>query len=307
VSPAAANAPPPLPADRRARLERAWDERVLANREQVERIRQGEEADDFYAPVTARFVEDPRRTGDAVLDALLELAVAGERWLDVGAGAGRYALPLALRVAEVVAVEPSAAMVAALRAGMAEHGIRNLRVIEDRWPPSADPPSADVALIAHVGYDVAPIALFLDALEGAAGRCVAVMMDTSPAAYAAPFWPIIHGEERVPLPALPELVDLLRARGADPQVRHLPRPVRHWPDRASLLTMLRQQLWIPNGGAAEAELIAAAEESAIAVADGVGLPEPDGVIGIVAWRSTYDRSDVGRAEAEAARWPAQRS
>jgi hypothetical protein len=36
-----------LPADRRARLERAWDERVLANRAQVERIRQGEEADDF--------------------------------------------------------------------------------------------------------------------------------------------------------------------------------------------------------------------------------------------------------------------
>jgi hypothetical protein len=128
---------------------------------------------------------------------------------------------------------------------------------------------------------------------------VAVMMDTSPAAYAAPFWPIIHGEERVPLPALPELVDLLRARGADPQLRRLPRPVRHWPDRASLLTMLRQQLWIPPGGAAEAELIAAAEQRAMAVPDGVGLAEPDGVIGIVAWRTTYDPAGVGEAEAEA--------
>jgi hypothetical protein len=150
-----------------------------------------------------------------------------------------------------------------------------------------------VALIAHVGYDVAPIAPFLDALEGAADRCVAVMLDTSPAAYAAPFWPIMHREERVPLPALPEFVDLLRARGADPRIRRLPRPVRHWPDRVSLLTMLRQQLWIPAGGAAEAELIATAEERAVTLPDGVGLPEPDGVIGIVAWRPTYDPADVG--------------
>ena len=39
----------------------------------------------------------------ALLDILLSLARPGETWLDIGAGAGRYALPLALHVREVIA------------------------------------------------------------------------------------------------------------------------------------------------------------------------------------------------------------
>src|SRR5207247_1736522 len=83
-------------------------------------------------------------------------------------------LPLALIVREVIAVDPSPTMLAGLRAGMAEHGIDNIRVVEGRWPlPPADsgaPPAdiaADVALIAHVGYDVEAIGPFLDARQAA--------------------------------------------------------------------------------------------------------------------------------------------
>ena len=148
-----------------AQLAGSWDARVRANRDQVDLIRQGAEADDFYAPVSARFIDDPRRTGDAVLDALLELAEPGDRWLDIGAGAGRYALPLALAVREVVAVEPSPAMTANLRCAMDAHDIHNVVIVEVRWPPAVQIPAADVALIAHVGYDVEPIGPFLDAME----------------------------------------------------------------------------------------------------------------------------------------------
>ncbi len=111
-----------------ADLEAAWGERVRANREQAERLRETE-TPDFYAPVTNLFVADPRRTGEPALDALVRISDRRETWLDIGAGAGRYALPLALHVREVVAVEPSGGMRRALRTGMAEHGIDNVRVI----------------------------------------------------------------------------------------------------------------------------------------------------------------------------------
>ena len=140
----------------------------------------------------------------------MALASPSEAWLDIGAGAGRFALPLARVIREVIALDPSTGMLDGLRAGMAESGIANVRVISGRWPADADGLAVDVALIAHVGYDVEEIGPFLDAMEGAAGRlCVAVLMDQAPAALANPFWPEIHGEERVPLPALRELVALL--------------------------------------------------------------------------------------------------
>ncbi len=267
----------------------AWGARVRANREQVERCSQVKEASDFYAPVSTRFVADPRRAGDPVRDALVGMVRTGEAWLDIGAGAGRYALPLALAAREVLAVEPSPAMAAALRAGMAEHEIANVRIIEDRWPPAGEIPHAEVSLIAHVGYDVELIGPFLDAMDAAAGRaCVAVFMERPPAGYADPFWPLIHGERRASLPALPELLELVAARGRRPVVTRVEVPRRRWPDEATLLGMLRHQLWIPEGSPADGTLTAEVRSRLITDADGVGLPEEPDRIGIVSWDPSGD-------------------
>ena len=120
---------------------------------------------------------------------------------------------------EVIAVEPSAGMRGALRTGMGEHGIANVRVVAGAWPESierlGDLPAADVGMIAHVGYDIEAIGPFLDAMEAATReRCVAVLTDRSPASVADPFWPLVHGEDRVPLPALPDLLEVLHSRAA---------------------------------------------------------------------------------------------
>lgn len=224
-----------------------WAKRVAADHAQVERCREVPDPADFYAPVANRFRADPRRTDDAVLDVLLDHARPEDTWLDVGAGGGRYALPLALRVREVVAVDPSAAMVAALADDAAAAGIDNIRSIDARWP-MPEPPSGDVGLMAHVGYDIAEIGPFLDALEGASRRlCVAVMGEAAMTTVATLFWQDIHGEPRVRLPAMPELLSLLLARGRLPEVR--------WVDRASptfetaddAIAMARRQLWLSEG------------------------------------------------------------
>jgi SAM-dependent methyltransferase len=272
-----------------AELETAWAERVRANREQVDRVREVPDRD-FYAPVSSLFVADPRRTGEAALDALMAIARPEDRWLDIGAGAGRYALPLAARVAEVIAVEPSASMRNALRTGKAEHGAANLRIVGGVWPEVlaelGDPPVADVALIAHVGYDIEEIGPFIDAMERAAARlCVAVLTDRSPASVADPFWPIVHGIERVPLPALPELAELLRARGRTTEIQRVERAPRTFDSFEGLATFLRRQLWIADDGEKEQRFRAALGQMARERDDdGWTLATPPvGAIGILTW------------------------
>ncbi|MGO9205183.1 MAG: NTP transferase domain-containing protein [Candidatus Limnocylindrales bacterium] len=232
----------------------AWGERVRANREQVDRVREVPDGPDFYAPVTAHFLADPRRTDDPVLEVLRSLVRPADTWLDVGAGAGRFALPIALLAHEVVALDSSAGMLAVLREQAARAGVGNIRTIEARWPivPGSDAvaPTADVSLIASVGHDVERIGDFLDTVESVAQRlCVAVMSQRQPASFAERFWPPLHGEARIALPALPELLELLRARGRAPELlATVEQPPRDYPDEDALAEFVRLQLWVAPGG-----------------------------------------------------------
>ena len=158
----AANPDIDTPADLGRAIEASWAARVRANREQVERLREVPDGTDFYAPVSSLFRADPTRTDDPVLDALLALVRSGETWLDVGAGAGRFALPIARALdpsgGSVIALDPSRSMLEGLLEIAEDYAVENVRTIEARWPPAdaraAADFDADVALIAHVGYDI---------------------------------------------------------------------------------------------------------------------------------------------------------
>jgi hypothetical protein len=271
-----------------ARLEDAWAARVRDNREQAERMREVP-VGDFYAPVSALFVADPRRTEEPTLEALRSMAAADEMWLDIGAGAGRYALPLALVVRSLIAVEPSPGMRQALRTGLAEHAISNVRIVAAAWPDALEQlgrlPAVDVALIAHVGYDIEAIGPFLDAMEAATRqRCVAVLTDRSPASVADPFWPIVHGEERVALPALPDLLEVLHARGRVTDVIGVDRSPRTFESVDALAAFLRRQLFIAEGGEKDVHFRAILPDM-IELRDGAWTltDRPAGSIGIVTW------------------------
>ncbi len=266
----------------------AWAARVRANREQVDLVREVPD-EDFYAPISGMFVSDPRRTDDPSLDRLLSLARSSDRWLDIGAGAGRFALPLALHVRTVVALDPSEGMLAALREQMVEHDIHNIELVHGRWPleatPADRPIAADVALIAHLGYDVEEIGPFLDAMEAAAGRlCVAVLSERVPAWLAEPFWPAIHGMERIALPALPEFLELLVARGRSYELWTEPRLSRAFRTREDVVRWLRKQLWLETGGAKDRRLDTLLDDWLVPTDEGVRLThQRDLSVGVVAW------------------------
>ena len=288
------------PADLVAAAAATWGARVRADREQVERFREVPDGLDFYAPVRSIFRADPDRTDDPVLDALRAMVVPGETWLDIGAGAGRYALPLARTAGRVIALDASVGMLETLREDAAAHGIDNVQPVAGRWPPDlATPevaaalgpfPCSDVALIAHVGYDIEAILPFVKAMEAAARRlCVAVLMDAQPGAVAAPLWPPVHGEARVVLPGMNELLELLRLRGRDPDLRRVPRDARIFESREALLGLVRRQLWVAEGTSADARLLAALEPIVVEESGGVRLGVDDqATVGVVSWEVGRD-------------------
>jgi hypothetical protein len=100
-------------------------------------------------------------------------------------------------------------------------------------------------------------------METAARRaCVAVVAEGAMTTVATLFWEPIHGQPRVLLPALPELLALLIARGRLPEVRLVDRVAPAVDSVDELLAMARRQLWVAPGSAKDARLAALVHERA---------------------------------------------
>jgi hypothetical protein len=171
-----------------------------------------------------------------------------------------------------------------LRQSMTEHGISNVHVVPARWPMET-PPAADVALMAHIGYDIEEIGPFLDAMEASARRlCVAVLVTPSPPHPAEPFWPPIHGEARVSLPALTEFLVLLLARGRLFELSTLaPEPLAHT-QQDGPLGWLYQQLFVAPDTEKGRRLAALAREAITERGGRWALSWNPASLGIVTWR-----------------------
>ncbi|MEV5411418.1 class I SAM-dependent methyltransferase [Thermopolyspora sp. NPDC052614] len=141
--------------------------------------------------------------------------------LDVGAGTGAASLPL--RPTELIAVDESAAMLAELsqRAAALEVPVR---AIEGRWPDVAgDVPVADVAVCAHVVFNVPDLVEFFTALTAHARRRVVVELpERHPTSWLNPLWEHFHGLRRPTTPTADDAAAIARELGYGVNVeRHL--------------------------------------------------------------------------------------
>lgn len=167
---------------------------------------------------------DPRRPLGANLAIIATYVEPDDAIIDVGGGAGRLSLPLALRCREVINIDPSAAMGAGFVATAARAGIGNARFINGGWP-LADAPTGDLALVNHVTYLTRDIVPFLNHLADVA-RCRVLITVNSP---PPPTWHrelfrLVHGEEEALVPGHAELAAVLWELGILPDIRVLPEP-----------------------------------------------------------------------------------
>lgn len=238
-----------------------WRAMVLAEHAQSDRARGTTPPPDFWQARTGFFRQDPRRADDPMVERIARELLPYWTVLDVGAGAGRHALPLALRCRHVTAVEPSPAMGEGFRAVAAEAGIANVSLVQATWE-QADVPTADVVLCSNVLYTVRDAAPFVSKLDRHAHEKVLVILHTeAPLYFTAPLWKAVHGEERLRLPALKELLELLWEMDCYPNVEMLPvLPRRGWESWDAAKQQLVGALFIAPGSSQEARLDAAMRE-----------------------------------------------
>jgi SAM-dependent methyltransferase len=235
-----------------------WKSRVEAHDAQTERVRPPAAGDDYYDKLASGFREDPRRTDDPVVERLAEWVKPGTTVIDVGGGAGRYALPLAVRGASVTVVDPSPAMIAALREAAEDAGVSDLGVVEAGWD-EADVAPADIVFCANVVYFIADIEPFVRKLaESGRQRAAILAYMKAPPSVASPLWEPVHGETRIDLPALPELLPALWEMNIHPNVEMFPPSARRLlTSREAAAAWARRLLWVEPGSEKEMRLEAA--------------------------------------------------
>jgi SAM-dependent methyltransferase len=171
---------------------------------------------DHRAPTFARSTAG---RADQFLEVLAPYVSPRLTLIDVGAGAGRHAVPLAERLEWVTAVEPSEGMRAHLPA------LSNMTVIASAWEDAEVAP-ADLVICSHVLYGVAEVVPFIEKMERSARERVFIMLREGPVPH-----PANELRDRIaggPLPRIPRFSDLfmlLIQLGIAPDVKFISYPV----------------------------------------------------------------------------------
>jgi len=156
---------------------------------------------------------------DPFLRRLRQLTDPSSAVLDVGAGTGRFALPLAAGARHVTAVDPSGGMLGILRRDAERRGVTNLTTVLDTWE-KAGTVAADVAFSAFVLPLVPDAGLFLTKLDAAAHRHAVLYLGAfCQDAVLDPLWRHFHGAPRVPGPSYIDALAVLRELGVAPEVK----------------------------------------------------------------------------------------
>lgn len=275
-----------------------WEALVHARREQMEaqRLRLGPPEPDWWAGRTgmlAHGIGDPFQALPFGVAEIAARLTPGGGLLDVGGGAGRYAVPL-LRVAgRVTVLEPSATLAALAReqlerAPAARAGQAAWTVVEQEWPAWRPWEAFEAVLLAHVLYPHADLRGWVSAATAAAGRWVFIVHGTVPDAPGALGRVIeaYHGEPRLRQPGLPDLLPALLELGIEPEVRMGSRRFRRAFDGERWAEQVAHEALIPPEPAELRRIRRLMRPHLEPREDGsVGLAAVDAPVALLGWRT----------------------
>jgi SAM-dependent methyltransferase len=165
------------------------------------------------------FARSTRTRVDDFLAVVAPYTSARKTLIDVGAGAGRHALPLAEHLEWVTAVEPSEGM----RAQILPRD--NMTVVASTWEDAVVAP-ADLVICAHVLYGVEEPASFIAKLDRSARERVFVMLREGQIPHpAAVIRERLLGSPGPRLPQFSDLFLLLMQMGIAPNVNFISYPI----------------------------------------------------------------------------------
>jgi SAM-dependent methyltransferase len=272
----------PVPASER------WRSMVEAERAQSARIRDraaGGPAQRWSQGRAEAFRADPHREGDHDVELIRSFVGADQTLLDVGAGGGRIALPVALRCQQVTAVEAAPPMAAILKEEAAKAEISNVTLIEGRWQ-DVEAPKADVVLCWNVLNYVEDIGAFMTKVDAhARERVLVVLHEVSPMAQVYPFWSRVHGHEPARSPGLAELLAVLWELDIHPDLQMLPPRPRTVRSREAARDQMRGRLGVAPDSPEDARLEAALDELLVEANGSLSVRGASMVReGLVTWR-----------------------
>ena len=251
----------------------SWGRRVEAHHAQSLAVQElNSQGEDFWRPYASAFRADPARDDDPVANRLMREVDRNSTVLDVGGGAGRLALPLALRCKHVTVVDPSSSMLDQLRAAIGENEIDNVSIVETTWEEAAAP-VADVVLCAHVLYGVADVVPFIRKLESHARRSILVVsFFDAPQSHLGPLWKAVHRQDRIDLPALSELMEVLWEMDIYPGVEMFQAgPPQLFDTHEDAVQQLGPRLYVAAGTDRERRLRRAVKDLLVQTPDGLAL------------------------------------
>ena len=201
-----------------------WKALHVSSPERAEKDRNPAAHWDKRAAAYRRVTRDERSATEQEL-AILGVQ-SGETVLDMGAGTGRLAEPVARTAAHVTALDPSEGMLAILRERMAAEGLTNYSCLRKRWEDATigrdvEPHDIVVAAFSLGFYDLAAA---LEKLDAAARRAVYIFWHAGEwrnpgemALYRTVFGDEAAGEKGYPDYIFP--VNILHDAGIYPNVR----------------------------------------------------------------------------------------
>jgi hypothetical protein len=208
-------------------MQSAEDYAALVDAWQAQGGRVASPTGDRWAARAAAFRLEPRRELEANTAAIVALVDPNDSVVDIGGGAGRVGLPVALRCRDLLNIEPSAGMRQEFEASASEAGVQNARCLAGSWPEGAAGIEADVIMLANVTYFVRDIVPFIEALQRAARRRAIIgVWSVPPPNHTASLFELLHNEPQALAPTHRDLLPVLWDLGILPDVQVLPDPFR---------------------------------------------------------------------------------
>lgn len=227
---------------------------------------------------------DEKQEADPLLEHVLRRLTAEMTVLDVGAGIGRWALPMARKVRRVTAVEPLQGMRQVLVERAAAQRITNLDVLDAPWLTAQVPPH-DAVVAAHATYTTTDLLGFVRKMEMSARQSCYL-------ALRVPAHDGIIGElsERInrrwhDSPNFVVGYNLLLSAGFHPNVLMEPTAVRRWTDPTPEAAMARAKRHLHLDDDRHDAVIREVLSHRLVFADGI-YRWPDGMRSALIWWDT---------------------